>query len=484
MQAKNLLLIMSDEHDPRYMGASGHSVVKTPALDRLAKRGTRFTNAYTPSPICVPARASFATGRYVHDIRYWDNAMGYDGKVPGWGHRLQDAGIRVDAVGKLHYRHENDPVGFDHQIQPMHIKDGTGAVWGSVRDPLPELPEPIRMFKSIGPGVSNYNLYDRRTANEACAWLKQRQNERDRDRPWMLYVGFAAPHFPLVVPGQYLNLYPPDSIPLRKLHPRDGYNHHPWIEAQEAYCSQESLFVDEAERLLAIRAYYGLCSFVDAQIGMILDALDYYGLAEATRVIYTSDHGDNAGARGLWGKSNLYEESTKIPMILVGPDVPEGGVCETPVSLVDCYQTILHGLGLHLQEEEKALPGRTLFDLATSPVEPERVVLSEYHAIGAVSAAFMIRKGRYKFHYYVGFPAELYDVENDPEETVDLAKEPGYSCIMKELENELRKYLDPEATDVQAKKDQAGLIERFGGRDKALFIGAPGATPVPGQNQE
>jgi len=160
MQAKNLLLIMSDEHDPRYMGASGHSVVETPSLDRLAERGTRFTNAYTPSPICVPARASFATGRYVHDIRYWDNAMGYEGKVRSWGHRLQEAGNRVDAIGKLHYRRQEDPLGFDHQINTMHLYDGIGQVWGSIRAPLPEGPAP-RMFHKIGSGVSNYNLYDR-----------------------------------------------------------------------------------------------------------------------------------------------------------------------------------------------------------------------------------------------------------------------------------------------------------------------------------
>ena len=248
--------------------------------------------------------------------------------------------------------------------------------------------------------------------------------------------------------------------------------------------SQEGLFADENERQLAIRAYFGLCSFLDSQIGLILDALEDYGLADTTRVIYTSDHGDNLGTRGLWGKSNLYEESTKIPMIIAGPQVPAGQVCRTPVSLVDCYPTILQGLGIPLREEECKLSGRSLFEWIRAPEDLERVVLSEYHAVGSVSGAYMLRQGRFKYHYYVGLQPELFDLENDPEETVDLAHDSSYEPILKKLERKLRQYLDPEAVDAQAKADQAELIRQFGGRDKALGMGTKGATPAPGQGSE
>jgi choline-sulfatase len=220
------------------------------------------------------------------------------------------------------------------------------------------------------------------------------------------------------------------------------------------------------------------------KIGLILDALEGYGLAETTRVIYTSDHGDNLGARGLWGKSNLYEESTKIPMIVAGPQVPAGQVCRTPVSLVDCYPTILQGLGIPLQDEERKLPGRSLFEWINSPENLERVVLSEYHAVGSVSGAYMLRQGRFKYHYYVGLRPELFDLENDPGETVDLANNASYAVILKNLEWNLRQYLDPETVDAQAKADQAELIRRFGGREKAFRIGTKGATPAPGQSSE
>src|SRR5215467_12194047 len=137
MKAKNLVFIISDEHQACALSCAGHPLVRTPHIDRLADCGTRFTAAYTPCPICVPARASLATGRYVHETRYWDNAMGYDGRVPGWGVRLQAAGVRVESIGKLHYRNREDTTGFDAQHRPMHLMNGIGQVWGSVRDPIP-----------------------------------------------------------------------------------------------------------------------------------------------------------------------------------------------------------------------------------------------------------------------------------------------------------------------------------------------------------
>src|SRR5262245_2584205 len=130
MKATNILFIISDEHQARALSCAGHPIVRTPNIDRLAARGTRFTAAYTPCPICVPARASLATGRYVHDIGYWDNAMGYDGRVPGWGTRLQAAGVRVESIGKLHYANGNAPTGFDRQHHAMHLAEGVGQVWG------------------------------------------------------------------------------------------------------------------------------------------------------------------------------------------------------------------------------------------------------------------------------------------------------------------------------------------------------------------
>src|ERR1043166_1638397 len=138
MKPTNLLFILSDEHNKRVLGCEGHSTVKTPNLDMLAVRGTRFANAYTNCPICVPARASFATGQYVHKIRYWDNAIAYDGRVAAWGHRLMAEGHRVTSIGKLHYVDSDAKRnGFDEEILPLHIVNGVGDLLGLIREELP-----------------------------------------------------------------------------------------------------------------------------------------------------------------------------------------------------------------------------------------------------------------------------------------------------------------------------------------------------------
>jgi choline-sulfatase len=135
---QNLLFILSDEHNKKVTGAYGHPLIRTPNLDRLAARGTRFTSAYTNCPICVPARASLATGRYVHDVRCWDNAIAYDGTPPAWGHRLMAQGHRAVSIGKLHYtRNTPHANGFDEEVLPLHIVDGLGDLLGLIRDELP-----------------------------------------------------------------------------------------------------------------------------------------------------------------------------------------------------------------------------------------------------------------------------------------------------------------------------------------------------------
>lgn len=479
MEPKNLLYIMSDEHNPRMLGCAGHEIVKTPNLDRLAARGTRFTSAYTNSPICVPARASWATGRYVHAIGYWDNAHAYDGRIRGWGHRLQGEGIPVNAIGKLHYRNATDLTGFDSQTEPMHIADGIGQVWGSVRDPLPEMQARAAgggLLAKAGPGLSSYNRFDARIADTACARLRDAAGDPDGG-PWVLFLGFVAPHFPLTVPEEFHALYPPDDLPLPKLDPRDGHERHPWIQSRPNLRGAEPPSPELNRKGLA--AYLGLCTFIDAEIGRVLGVLEETGLAASTRVVYTSDHGDNAGTRGLWGKGNFYTESAGIPLIVAGPDVPEGAVRRTPVTLVDSYQTILDCVGLTPTEEERDLPGRSWFKISGEADAPERAAFSEYHAIGSPSAGFMIRQGRYKYHHYVGFPPELFDLADDAEELRDLAPDPAWEGVLKEMEAELRAVIDPKKAEGMAKADQRALIERFGGREKALTIGTRGETPAP-----
>lgn len=457
MKPQNLLILMSDEHNARMMGCAGHPLAKTPNLDALAARGTRFVDAYTTCPICVPARASFATGRYVHDIEYWDNSIAYDGRVPSWGHRLQEAGVRVESVGKLHYRREEDPCGFDRQHIPMHIAGGVGMIQLSIRKQFPDFVPPPRKRSAIAEaadvGESEYTRYDRRVADIASQWLRDAANAT---APWVLFVSFVTPHYPLVAPKEFFDLYPLDRMPDPTFGPGSGYQPHPWLADLLAGGAPKP-----ADQRKAFAAYLGLVSFMDAQVGRVLAALDEAGLCERTRILYTSDHGENAGKRGFWGKSNHYQEAVAIPMIVAGESVPAGKLCATPVSLADAFPSVLDAAGVSADKDK--VPGRSLFALASEPDDRDRVAFSEYHAAGSPSASYMLRKGRFKFIYYVRFEPELFDLEADPEESTNLAGRAEYAATVKELETLLRRIVDPEEQDRRANEAQRALIESKGG---------------------
>jgi choline-sulfatase len=419
--------------------------------------------------------------------------MGYDGRVRGWGHQLQDSGIPVESIGKLHYRRDEDPTGFDRQHNVMQIWEGIGQVWGSNRRPFEKVMHQgmgalksdgrrQKLFKKIGPGESGYNRYDKSIADLTIEWLKDRTAGSAGDSsPWVLYVGFVAPHLPLVVPQEFYDLYPLDKLPLPKLRPQDGHSLHPWHFPQ---VFKDREFVSDDQRRIAIAAYLGLCSYLDYQIGRVLNALEEYGFSDHTRVVYTSDHGENLGARGLWGKTCLYQESTAVPLILAGPDIPAGRVVNTPVDFTDYQPTILEAVGLNPNACKIRSRGRSLFKILSEPYDDKRIAFSEFHAFGSPTGAFMLRRGRYKYHYYVGFEPELFDLDSDPEETRNLAPDPEYKDLLKDFEAELRKVCDPETVDQRAKEDQDALIEKFGGAEKARLIGTPGATPVPGGTHE
>lgn len=480
--SRNLLVILSDEHQNAALSALGH-FVHTPNLDRLMAQGTTFLNAYTPCPICVPARASFATGHYVHRTRLWDNAMPYTGQTPSWGHALQSGGVDVESIGKLHYRDASDDTGFDALHAPMMVVDGIGMVWGSIRREADRVSPTTRMLGTkIGPGQSRYTEYDAAVTARTQQWFADRRASRP-DAPFCLYVGLVAPHFPLVAPEEFYALYDGMDLPEPNLSsdaPED-YQLHPWVALHDVQIPSETQFHDAEERRAAITAYYALISWMDHNVGLILQALEEAGFGDETTVIYSSDHGDNAGARRLWGKSNFYQESAAIPMIARGPGFPPGAKVETPVSLLDLSVTIPETFGLSLPSDGPLgpPPGRSLRALAAEPYDPSRTVLSEYHAVGAVSGGFMVRQGSWKYMYYVGFEPELYDLSTDPHERRNRAGDPACAQAQARLHAALLNICDPEAVNARAFADQDALIAHHGGREAALKLGAPGATPPP-----
>ncbi|MCC6195247.1 MAG: sulfatase-like hydrolase/transferase [Burkholderiales bacterium] len=482
MRPTNVLVLMSDEHNPKFLGAAGHPFVQTPNLDALAARGTRFSSAYTTCPICVPARAGFATGRYVHDIGYWDNGDAYEGSIPSWHHALRDAGHRVVSIGKLHFRgRKGDDHGFSQELLPMHVVDGIGDVKGLVRENIPKRKGGDKMARRAGPGESSYTAYDRGIAARAQVWLAEEAPKQAS--PWVLFVSFVTPHFPLTAPPHWFYRYWRQKLPMPKLYAKDARPHHPFLDTYAHTVDYDPHFAGDDDVKRAIAGYAGLVSFMDEQVGLVLDALRDGGLERDTRIVYTSDHGDNVGARGLWGKSTLYEESAGVPLIVAGPGVPAGQVCDTPVSIIDCAPTILEFAGEPPTVGGRPLPGASLAAIANGATPP-RPVVSEYHATGSTAGAYMLRFGRFKYCHYVGAPPQLFDLAEDPEEVADLAADPRHASELAEGERRLRAVLDPEGTDARAKARQAALLASFGGREAALARGDLGFTPAPGTAAE
>jgi choline-sulfatase len=399
------------------------------------------------------------------------------GGVPGGPHDLQSNGNPVTSIGKLHYQDGEISSGFDEQIIPMHVYGG-GDLHGLIRDEPRPRPQSRKLTETIGPGESEFTIYDRDIARHACSWLRD-SVKTQTDKPWTLFVSFICPHFPLTAPEDYFARYDPSRIPLPKAKPKRPPKLRAWWDAFEGCYTFNSYFRDDGHRQAALAGYFALCSFIDDLVGSVVGTLDEAGLTDSTRIAYVSDHGDNLGARGLWAKSTMYEESVGVPLILAGPGVAAGRTVETPVSLIDFHPTILHCAGLSDGEPDHEHPGRSLLHLADEPDDTSRIVFSEYHATAAKSAQFMLRKGDLKYIHYVGHGEELFDLRQDPEELQDLASSPAHADVCAKFRNILRAMLDPDDVDAQAKSDQQQVIERLGGRDAVLAMPVPYATPAP-----
>lgn len=480
MKPANVLFFMSDNHARTMMGCAGHPRVQTPTLDGLAARGTRFAQAYTASPLCCPARASIATGRFPHQTGYWDNAIVYDGRVPTWMHRLRAAGAEVVSVGKLHFRSTEDDNGFTEELAPMHILGGKGGVsmllrW-SDEEPVNRGQWELYMEQS-GVGTSHYQDYDREISRLSVDWLRRRA--AGAQRPWALFVSYVSPHPPFTVPRELLDLYPAASMPLPPQFRPAQRPEHPSLAHLRRIMGFQAMD-DEATLRHIAACYAALVTHLDRQIGLVLAEAQALGLLENTRVVYTSDHGEALGAHGLFGKANLLEPSAGVPLLMSGPGVPQGHVESRPVSHVDLYPTMVESMGLDPTSDEAAMPGRHLLDLSSS----EPAVFAEYHAAGSRRGGFMLREGPLKLIQYVDEPPQLFDLAADPEESCDLAPDPACAASLQSLQSRLLERCDPVEVDRRARADQKAKAERWGGNEAIRREGLLVYTPPPGVKAE
>lgn len=462
-RAKNLLFIFSDQHAQRVTGCYGDAHVKTPALDALASRGVRLTNAYCPSPICVPSRMSMLTACNPSSQDCWTNDDHLATDRPTWLHALGAAGHRPELIGRMHAMGPDQMRGYvtrqvgDHSPNWAGIPRHDMGVLNETNEPAPE------SLRACGAGQSAYELKDRDVTEATLAALDRIAAE---DRPFCLTVGLMLPHAPYVAAARWIDHYmqvlPPPPIP-----PAPAANEHPWIAWWRS--NRGARDVPEENTRLARAAYWGLVSAMDEMIGRILDRLKALRLEQDTLVVYASDHGDHVGDRGLWWKHTFFDESAKVPVIAALPGVlPEGREVAQVCSLIDLAQTMVEALG------GTPLPhadGRSLWPMLTGADDAwEDVAFSEYctdavpHWTGGRAVRQrMLREGRWKLHYYWGEPPLLFDMEADPTEQVNLADDPAHAERLAAMTARVLDGWDPTDIDrrMKLRRDRKDVLARW-----------------------
>lgn len=471
-QKPNFLIIMSDEHGPMFSSTYGHKIVETPNMDRLARSGVTFDAAYCNSPLCVPSRLSFLTGRHPNRIKAWDNATVLPADELTWPYALRSLGYEVVLSGKMHLLDHLH--GFQRQLEPTLGGDnqkGIGAFtpWrhampSSVVPPWSGVPE-------AGPGSSQIIDHDEKVHTAAVKYL---ENEANTSKPFALCVGYLAPHFPYKVPEPYFSQYYPNNVDMPDIPAGHMHSLPTASRRKRTIAGWEDSCYTKDEILRARAAYFGLCSYMDQKIGHLLNVLETTGVADNTIIIYTSDHGELIGEHGLWRKNSFYEQSSRVPLQITWPGtVPENTRSDSPVSLVDLTATILEIAGLDLADPAYCLlDGDSLTPLLLGDSEGwKNEAFTEYEAPATDRPEAMLRLGNWKLCFGYGDPPELelYDLKNDPGEFNNLIGNNKYHTIENRLTERLLQIWDPNAVhrNVVASQEARVLIGEVTGAGKS-----------------
>jgi len=424
----NILLVEVDSMDGRVMGCMGHPAMAraTPNLDALAKRGVLFRNAYTNNPICCPSRASMWSGKYTFHCEGWNNYKGLEPGTPTFRDELEKAGYLTQTFGKLDY------------LSGAHSTRARVTAW--LRSANIERPQyRIGPPEVIDEDLVRVHAGDWKTADRAVAWIRENAKV---EKPFFLYVGLNLPHPAFRTSQHYLQMIDEAGVTVP---PADQYDH-PVMRYQRLVKNWEHGYSDEMVRLVR-RVYFAMIAETDAIVGHILSALRESGLTESTYVIFISDHGENAMEHRLWYKMNHYESSARVPMIVAGPDVRQGVVGDTLVSLIDIYPTLMD---MARWQKPRDLDGHSLMpELLGQPGTRPDWVFSEYHDTACNTGSFMVRRGPWKYIAYPGYEPMLFNLDKDPDEIRNLASQ--IPDKVQEMDQLLRSIVDYEAVDAKVK---------------------------------
>jgi choline-sulfatase len=453
----NILVIMSDEHNAGVLGCYGNDIVQTENLDGLSKRGMTFESCYCNSPLCVPSRLSFTSGKYISRVGAWSNNCWLsNADCPSLPWIMNAAGYESVLCGKMHYDRTRR-YGFREIGGNMNNSYKTGRGGRRKAGDLTPKAGMSGRFDNFHTGDNSSILtHDRKVTAGTVEFLK---NRKASDKPFFLMAGYLAPHFPLIVPEKYWKQYK-GKVPMPKI--PEGH-----LEAQPRNYKHLRIGfnVEDAPDDIVRKGrelYYGLTQWLDDEIGKVLKALRDSEAAENTVVIYTTDHGENMGEHGLWWKNSMYEHASRVPLIISWPSRWKGGQRRKQAcSLVDVVQTIAEIGGAKVSDDWNGDSMVRWLDNAKSAWKD--VAISEYYAHNIASGFAMIRMGKYKYVYHTAadekHPAEreLYDLESDPGEFTNLAGEAKYKRQVRMMHAALVKELgeEPDKTEQRCRTDYA-----------------------------
>ena len=436
----NVLLIMADDLNDD-MGTFGHKMVRTPNLDRLAARGVRFDRAYTQFPLCSPSRVSLLTGLRPDTTKIYELQTNFRTILPDavtLPQMFKRNGYVAARVGKIyHYGNPgdigtsglDDPASWDLAVNPRGVDKDEETKLTNLT-PTRGLGSALAYYASP---ASDEQHTDGKVASEVIALL-----EKNKDRPFFIGAGFYRPHCPFIAPKKYFDMYPLERIAAPKWSPADVQK----VPVPAWFTMPPNWSVSEDGVRATIQAYYASISFLDANVGRVLDALDRLGLAQNTVVVFISDHGYLLGERGQWMKQMLFERSARAPLIVAGPGVAATGqASQRIVEFVDLYPTLADLTGL---KPPSGLHGRSLTPLLKDPrIAWNRPAITQVRRGNPANGFFMgytVRTEQWRYTEWDDGKQgiELYDEMVDPAELRNLAGEPGTSKIIAQMKGLLR----------------------------------------------
>ncbi len=453
-QQPNILLIMADQLAPQFLPCYGHPLVKAPAIQRLAEEGVIFDAAYTNSPLCAPARFAMMSGRLPSNIAAWDNAAEFRAEVPTFAHYLSAEGYRTCLSGKMHFVGPDQLHGFAERLttdvypadftwHPEWHRPGVRLDWYHSMDVVTQAGVCTR---------SLYLDYDEEALFHAKRYLFEHARD-DPGRPFLLVLSLIQPHDPYLCRPEKWALYEGDDIDLPWT-PHGSVPEDPHSARLRHGYGAGNLALDEAAVRRARRAYYGAISDVDDKIAEVLQVVAEAGFADNTVTLFTADHGDMLGERGLWFKMSFFEHSARVPLILHAPSHFNPGRVASAVSLVDLLPTLVE-MARDGAAGDYATPieGRSLLPQVTNGSGHDEVI-GEYFGEGTTKPIFMIRRGAKKFVCAEGDPDQLYDLDRDPQERDNRAADPAAASEVAALRGEIAARYDRAALEAAVLESQ------------------------------